>query len=373
MGIIQDLGEIIVEWDEKQRQRVSSGEQVMADKEIELLKNLTEQETQPVPQQDMALNDIVQNNPYAKGATKALEETGYEQAKEAITMGVPHEKLLSDLLAMRGTQGEIVQSTVTPQTVSESPQAQALDPLQKKALDVLNRTPKTTLFGVLADLLTMGTATPNLEAKRKKEELGQIETVQKITGQEPLQKGKKEELGLEYVKSIAIKNLELAQKQAEEGRLKPEHIFNKFEAASTPFITARDAHARLEEAAKDPSPAGDLALLYNYMKVLDPGSTIRESEFATAAASGSIPQQMKGAWNKVINGKRLDDSVRQDFLDRSRKIFTGMKAQQDKTTKEFKTLAEKNGIDFNNVVRDTALTSPILEQIQAEKAKRGLK
>ena len=38
-----------------------------------------------------------------------------------------------------------------------------------------------------------------------------------------------------------------------------------------------------------PDAAGDMALIFSYMKMLDPNSTVREGEYATAQDAGSIP------------------------------------------------------------------------------------
>ncbi|MEM8882399.1 MAG: hypothetical protein AAGC82_17565, partial [Pseudomonadota bacterium] len=46
------------------------------------------------------------------------------------------------------------------------------------------------------------------------------------------------------------------------------------------FRKQAEAFGRIDASAFEPSPAGDLALIFNYMKVLDPGSVVRESEFA---------------------------------------------------------------------------------------------
>jgi hypothetical protein len=80
---------------------------------------------------------------------------------------------------------------------------------------------------------------------------------------------------------------------------------------------------------------------------------------------------MKGAWEKVMTGKRLDPGVRADFLDRSRRLFKGMTNQQDKTTEQFRGLAKKNGINFDNVVRDTGMAEEIAEGRTATNPKTG--
>ena len=53
-----------------------------------------------------------------------------------------------------------------------------------------------------------------------------------------------------------------------------------------PFVDVKESYRRVQSAA-DNGP-GDIALLVGYMKMLDPGSVVREGEFATAQNSGEI-------------------------------------------------------------------------------------
>lgn len=87
------------------------------------------------------------------------------------------------------------------------------------------------------------------------------------------------------------------------------------------YIDIRDSYNRVQASSQDPSGAGDLALIYNYMKMLDPGSVVRESEFATAAASGSLGERFKAAGEKILKGERLSNDMRADFVDRSNKLY----------------------------------------------------
>ena len=126
----------------------------------------------------------------------------------------------------------------------------------------------------------------------------------------------------------------------------------EFTTISKDFIKVRDAHRRVEASAKDPSAAGDLALIFNYMKVLDPGSTVREGEFATAQNSGGIPARVQAMYNSVIRGERLDISIRNDFVSRSKSLFESQKQQHDATRKQFRAIAERIGLTPDNVVVD---------------------
>jgi hypothetical protein len=75
-----------------------------------------------------------------------------------------------------------------------------------------------------------------------------------------------------------------------------------------------DAWGRVQEAAMNPSPANDIALIFAYMKILDPTSAVREGEFATAANAGSIPQRVWARYNKLMRGEELNAEQRNDFL-----------------------------------------------------------
>jgi hypothetical protein len=142
-------------------------------------------------------------------------------------------------------------------------------------------------------------------------------------------------------------------------RLKNNDYFNQanklmddFDKLSKDFRSTRDAFARIEASAKDPSAAGDLAMIFNYMKTLDPGSTVREGEFATAQNSASLPNQVTAMYNKVLEGTRLAPEQRQDFLSRARKLYKSQATIQKKNIELYTKRATKFGIDPSDVITD---------------------
>ena len=110
--------------------------------------------------------------------------------------------------------------------------------------------------------------------------------------------------------------LSKAEREKQEKLTAPQ-LFSEFNRRVKPFIDQRDAFNRVRASVQDPSAAGDLALIFNFMKVLDPGSTVREGEFANAQNSAGIPDRVRSQYNRVVNGRRLSKSQRQDFLRRS--------------------------------------------------------
>lgn len=125
-----------------------------------------------------------------------------------------------------------------------------------------------------------------------------------------------------------------------------------FTKLSKTFLDVRDAYGRIKESAKEPSAAGDLALVFNYMKMLDPGSTVREGEFATAQNSAGIPDRVRAMYNKSVSGERLADNTRSDFVKRSHMLYERQLKNHRKLEDQFKGLAKKYSLNKERIVPD---------------------
>lgn len=110
------------------------------------------------------------------------------------------------------------------------------------------------------------------------------------------------------------------------------------------------AYSKILKTANNPTAAGDMSLIYNYMKMLDPGSTVREGEFANAAQAGSIPSKIVAAYNKSLEGTRLDDKMRADFLGQARNLYDSQKKNQQIVDDQYRALAKKAGQDPNDAI-----------------------
>ena len=138
------------------------------------------------------------------------------------------------------------------------------------------------------------------------------------------------------------------------GKLSDEEnkLRSQLQELSKSFFDVRDSYNRIEASANNPSAAGDLALIFNYMKILDPKSVVREGEFANAQNTGSIPQIIWASYNRVLEGERLSPGMRGDFLSRSRDLFESQRATQSRTEAAYMALAERLGLRPENVVLD---------------------
>jgi len=130
-------------------------------------------------------------------------------------------------------------------------------------------------------------------------------------------------------------------------------VGQQFTAQAAPFISIGQAYKKIETAAQNPSAAGDISLLYGYMRILDPASTVREGEFATAQNAGSIPEAIRARYNKAVNGEMLTTVIRNDFVNQAKNLVTSQKEIYDQTIRpKFDSIVETNNLNKTNVMFD---------------------
>lgn len=119
----------------------------------------------------------------------------------------------------------------------------------------------------------------------------------------------------------------------------------------TKAIVEVDAAAKsISNAMKNPSPAGDISLLVGFMKLIDPGSTVREGEFATAQQAGGVPTQILATYNRMLRGERLTEQQRQDFARQAGALYNSRYEQFAPARAQAEALAKQYGVDPSRVI-----------------------
>lgn len=121
-------------------------------------------------------------------------------------------------------------------------------------------------------------------------------------------------------------------------------------ARSKDFVIQRDFMDRIVSAPS--TGAGDVGLVFSYMKVLDPTSTVREGEFATAKDAPGVPASIIATYNRLIGGGLLSDTARREIRDASQKFFSKSAARHNALTNQFSSIAKRQGLRVNNVIVD---------------------
>jgi len=127
------------------------------------------------------------------------------------------------------------------------------------------------------------------------------------------------------------------------------------------FADQTAAYGRIISSIENPSPAGDLALIFNYMKVLDPGSTVREGEFATAEQAGGVDARVRGLYNRVVSGERLTPEQRSDFANRATRLYQGAEQQYQTLADQYAGFARAAGLPVEQVIPDFSFSGQIYE------------
>jgi hypothetical protein len=114
--------------------------------------------------------------------------------------------------------------------------------------------------------------------------------------------------------------------------------------------TVVNSYRQIEQAATNPSAQNDLALIFSYMRMLDPASVVREGEFATAQNAAGVPDQIRNAYNKAINGERLNPEQRTGFVSSARGLRDQAQQQIDAYREQYSGLAKEYNYSPERIV-----------------------
>lgn len=125
-------------------------------------------------------------------------------------------------------------------------------------------------------------------------------------------------------------------------------------------------YEKVMSAANNPSAAGDLSLVFGYMKMLDPGSVVREGEFKTAAEARAaiarfnekgipLPAFLVQGVQKMESGQFLLPEQRLDFGRQAGNVYKAQLAQQKRVDATYSSRAKDSGVDPEKVVKGRTL------------------
>jgi hypothetical protein len=137
-----------------------------------------------------------------------------------------------------------------------------------------------------------------------------------------------------------------------EGAKFEQDLREEYAALSKNFRSVQEGVDRVEAGAKLNNAVGDLSLIFGYMKLLDPGSVVREGEFANAENAQGVPDRIRNVWNKIIAGERLNPSTRQEFVAAAKELGTSQMERQSRLTEQFRGISADAGVDPERVIMD---------------------
>jgi hypothetical protein len=117
------------------------------------------------------------------------------------------------------------------------------------------------------------------------------------------------------------------------------------------FGEVQNSYDTIKTALSNPSPAGDLAGATKFMKLLDPGSVVRESELGLAMAATGLVDRGQNYVNMLKSGQKLNPAQRQDFMSVADKLYQAAQSRKTSYDQQYGSIAEQNQLSPSNVVK----------------------
>jgi hypothetical protein len=117
----------------------------------------------------------------------------------------------------------------------------------------------------------------------------------------------------------------------------------------------------------DEEAAADLALVFNFMKMQDPGSTVNSGEFANAQNSVGVGDRVVNLYNNLLKGSRLNPSQRKSFRGQAENLYKVTGQQEDIVRQGIGRIATGYGLNLNNIFYTQTEVAPVaLRTLPAE-------
>jgi hypothetical protein len=120
------------------------------------------------------------------------------------------------------------------------------------------------------------------------------------------------------------------------------------------FSDMKSAYGQVVSSLAQGTPIGDVAGATKVMKLLDPGSVVRETELGIAMAAAGRMDRLQNYFTNMMTGQKLTPTQREDFKALSNELYAAAGDAYNKKRKEYEDFGTAYG--FKNL--GTALGTP---------------
>lgn len=183
----------------------------------------------------------------------------------------------------------------------------------------------------------------------------------------------KASVGAQYANAAAAREQAAATRDAareqasaarETARLKDNRdtemkLADDYRQQSKLFGEAKSAYEQIQAAlpSATKSPVATLAAATKFMKIIDPGSVVRESELGMALAASGVLDRAANYMNTLTRGKVLTASQAKDFENISKKIYAAAQKVQKDIDKSYTEKAKTYGLRPEMIVQELGQNS----------------
>jgi len=160
-------------------------------------------------------------------------------------------------------------------------------------------------------------------------------------------------LGIEMQKAV----LELAGLK-ETGGVDPTKKFDnetklrdEYQKRTKNYRELDGTYSTIIESAKAKTGPGDIALITSFMKMLDPGSVVRDTEFATARDTAGLYDRLANQAQKFKSGQifALDSKQRQEYVNLSKQYLDAAKKKAEREKEDLGVVVRNYNLNPDNV------------------------
>lgn len=134
-----------------------------------------------------------------------------------------------------------------------------------------------------------------------------------------------------------------------------EQLADDFRAQTKPYADIASNFstvASLSAAAEQGNPQAQIGLVFAFMKGLDPGSVVREGEYATAKNAAGVPERIRNQYNKLLGGTFLSSDQVRSMVDQSQSIADGWRKRLQPIRESYNARAKRWHVDGSLITPD---------------------
>jgi hypothetical protein len=120
------------------------------------------------------------------------------------------------------------------------------------------------------------------------------------------------------------------------------------------FSDMKSSFGQVVSSLSQGTPIGDVAGATKIMKLLDPGSVVRETELGIAMAAAGRMDRLNNYFNNMMTGQKLTPTQREDFKALSNELYAAAGQAYNQKRGEYEGFGQAYG--FKNL--NTALGAP---------------
>lgn len=171
------------------------------------------------------------------------------------------------------------------------------------------------------------------------------------------QPGQVTQTGVTSVQAPIVKK----QAQSKQDIFKQEQDIRK-DYISTPEVKAfnemKTSFGQINAGLNAKSAAGDLTAATKFMKLLDPGSVVRESELYLAMNATGLIDRIANYKSRLENGEVLNPKQREDFRNVANQLFKAAENTKLNYDKQYEDIARSNNLDPAKIIVNYKTSKP---------------